>query len=54
MLKGFPCQVIQLSTKPSKHGSAKATIVGVDIFTSKKYEETLSTGATIYYPNITK
>ncbi len=54
MLKGFPCIVNQLSIKAGKQGSAKATIAGVDIFTNKKYEETLSTGATIYYPNITK
>jgi len=40
MLKGFPCKVVDYSTsKAGKHGHAKATIVGVDIFTGnyKKY-----------------
>lgn len=55
MLKGFPCKVTQYSTaKPGKHGSAKATIVGIDIFTNKKYEDTAPTSATMYVPNVTK
>ena len=38
MLKGYPCKVTDYSTaKPGKHGSAKATIVGTDIFTGKKH-----------------
>ncbi len=38
MLKGYPCKINEYSTaKPGKHGSAKATIVGNDIFTNKKY-----------------
>ena len=32
MLKGHPCKVMEYSTaKPGKHGSAKATIVGISI-----------------------
>lgn len=55
MLKGFPCKVSEYSTaKPGKHGSAKATIVGNDIFTNKRYEEIAPTGATIGVPNVTK
>lgn len=55
MLKGFPCKVTEYSTaKPGKHGSAKATIVGIDIFTNKKYEDTAPTGATASMPNVTK
>lgn len=55
MLKGFPCRVTEYSTaKPGKHGSAKATIVGIDIFTNKKYEDTAPTGATGAVPNVTK
>lgn len=55
MLKGFPCKVTEYSTaKPGKHGSAKATIVGIDIFTNKKYEDTAPTGATASTPNVTK
>lgn len=55
MLKGFPCKVIEYSTaKPGKHGSAKATIVGVDIFTNKKYEDTAPTSSTVQIPNVNK
>jgi len=55
MLKGFPCKVTEYSTaKPGKHGSSKATVVGVDIFTNKKYEDTAPTSATAYIPNVTK
>ena len=55
MLKGNPCKVTEYSTaKPGKHGSAKATVVGIDIFTNKKYEDTGPTAATAYIPNVTK
>ena len=55
MLKGYPCKVIEYSTaKPGKHGSAKATIVGTDIFTNKKHEDTAPTGATVQVPVVTK
>lgn len=40
MLQGFPCRVVDMSTsKAGKHGHAKATIVGIDLFTGKKYED---------------
>merc|ERR1719380_261691 len=40
MLKGKPCKVAEVTTsKTGKHGHAKAHIVAVDIFTSKKYED---------------
>ena len=55
MLKGHPCKVNEYSTaKPGKHGSAKATIVGADIFTNKKYEDTAPTSSTMQVPNVTK
>ena len=55
MLKDHPCKVTEYSTaKPGKHGSAKATIVGIDIFTGKKHEDTAPTAATIQIPNVTK
>jgi len=55
MLKGFPCKVIEYSTaKPGKHGSAKATIVGTDIFTDKKYEDSMPTSATAQVPTVLK
>ena len=55
MLKGNPCKVTDYSTaKPGKHGSAKATIVGTDIFTNKKVEDTAPTAATVYVPIVNK
>lgn len=55
MLKGFPCKVIDFSTaKPGKHGSAKASIVGTDIFTGKKYEDSMPTSANVMVPIISK
>ena len=40
MLKGKPCKVISVSiSKTGKHGHAKANIVGLDVFTNKKYQE---------------
>merc|ERR1712224_321452 len=40
MIKGHPCKGAEVSTsKTGKHGHAKAHIVALDIFTSKKYED---------------
>jgi translation initiation factor 5A len=37
-VEGFPCKVISIEkSKPGKHGAAKARIVGVDVFTNRKY-----------------
>ncbi len=55
MLKGFPCKVNDYSTaKPGKHGSAKASIVGIDIFTGKKYEDSMPTAATVLIPTVNR
>ena len=51
MIKGHPCKVVSFSTaKTGKHGSAKAMISGIDIFTSSKYECTYSTGDNVDAP----
>jgi len=40
LLKGNPCKIIDISiSKTGKHGHAKAHLVGIDIFTKKKYED---------------
>lgn len=55
MLKGHPCKVTDYTTaKPGKHGSAKANIVGTDIFTGKKYQDSFPTSQTVYIPIVNK
>ena len=55
MLKGHPCKCVDYSTsKAGKHGAAKAHIVGVDIFTAKKIEESTGTGAQVEIPDVKK
>ena len=53
MIKDHPCKVVSFSTaKVGKHGSAKAMITGIDIFTANKYECTYSTGEMVDAPII--
>ena len=40
LIKERPCKIADMSTsKTGKHGGAKVHLVGIDIFTEKKYEE---------------
>lgn len=40
LIKGRPCKVVEMSTsKTGKHGHAKVHLVGLDLFTQKKYED---------------
>merc|ERR1719411_406362 len=51
MIKGHPCKVAEISTsKTGKHGHAKAHIVALDIFTSKKYEDLCPTSHNMEVP----
>uniref|UniRef100_A0A673VL92 Eukaryotic translation initiation factor 5A n=1 Tax=Salmo trutta TaxID=8032 RepID=A0A673VL92_SALTR len=37
---GHPCKIVEMSTsKTGKHGHAKVNMMGIDIFTNKKYED---------------
>ena len=48
-----PCKVVGYTTaKTGKHGHAKAKITGIDIFTGKKYEDSLPTSHNVEVPNI--
>lgn len=60
---GVPCclrfvllpQIVDYSTsKTGKHGHAKANITGVDIFTSRKYEDISPTSHNMLQPIVTR
>jgi translation initiation factor 5A len=51
MLKGNPCKIVHISTsKSGKQGYAKALIVGLDIFTGKKYEDVIPASHNVEVP----
>merc|ERR1719192_1584679 len=51
MIKGRPCKVAEISmSKTGKHGHAKAHIVALDIFTSKKLEDLCPTSHNVEVP----
>ena len=55
MIKGHPCKVVSFSTaKTGKHGSAKAMITGIDIFSASKYECTFNTGDSVDAPLVVR
>ena len=53
VFQGRPCKVVSYTTaKTGKHGHAKASITGIDIFTGKKYEDSVPTSHNVEVPNI--
>ncbi len=55
VFNGRPARVVDYTTaKTGKHGHAKASITGIDIFNGKKYEDSVPTSHNVDIPNITR
>jgi len=53
IMKGQPCKIVDMSTsKTGKHGHAKVNMVGIDIFTGKKYEDMSPSTHNMEVPNV--
>ncbi|CAF1139449.1 unnamed protein product [Adineta steineri] len=55
VLNGRPLKVVEVThSQPGKHGHTKVHLVGIDIFTDRRYEDVRPTGHMIQVPKVTR